>query len=94
MQFRAFYLQTLTVPGEKTWQKFLISVIPGHSILNTITLTSYHTLISPRTITPTQPPREGKAFWQAEVQKMIKVYKAPIGDNDAAVIVNYLAATY
>jgi sulfite dehydrogenase (cytochrome) subunit B len=42
----------------------------------------------------TQPPGEGKAFWQAEVQKMIKVYKAPIAESDAAVIVNYLAATY
>jgi sulfite dehydrogenase (cytochrome) subunit B len=42
----------------------------------------------------TQPPGKGKAFWQAEVQKMIKVYKAPIGEDDAAVIANYLAATY
>jgi sulfite dehydrogenase (cytochrome) subunit B len=42
----------------------------------------------------TQPPGEGKAFWQAEVQKMIKVYKAPIAESDAAVIANYLAATY
>lgn len=42
----------------------------------------------------TQPPREGKAFWQAEVQKMIKVYKAPIGEDDAAVIANYLATAY
>jgi predicted secreted protein len=42
----------------------------------------------------TQPPGKGKAFWQAEVQKMIKVYKAPIGQDDAAVIANYLAATY
>jgi sulfite dehydrogenase (cytochrome) subunit B len=42
----------------------------------------------------TQPPGEGKAFWQAEVQKMIKVYKAPIADSDVAIIVNYLAATY
>jgi len=42
----------------------------------------------------TQPPGEGKAFWRAEVQKMIKVYKAPIVENDAAVIVDYLAATY
>jgi hypothetical protein len=25
---------------------------------------------------------------------MIKVYKAPIGEDDAAVIANYLAATY
>jgi sulfite dehydrogenase (cytochrome) subunit B len=42
----------------------------------------------------TQPPGKGKAFWQAEVQKMIKLYKAPIGEDDAAVIANYLAATY
>jgi hypothetical protein len=42
----------------------------------------------------TQPPGKGKAFWQAEVQKMIKVYKAPIGEDDAAAIANYLAATY
>jgi sulfite dehydrogenase (cytochrome) subunit B len=42
----------------------------------------------------TQPSGKGKAFWQAEVQKMIKVYKARIGEDDAAVIVNYLAATY
>ena len=42
----------------------------------------------------TQPPKEGKAFWQAEVQKMIKVYKAPIAEGDAAIIVDYLAATY
>jgi predicted secreted protein len=42
----------------------------------------------------TQPSGMGKAFWRAEVQKMIKVYKAPIGEDDAAVIANYLAATY
>jgi mono/diheme cytochrome c family protein len=42
----------------------------------------------------TQPPGKGKAFWQAEVQKMIKLYKAPIADSDAATIANYLAATY
>lgn len=41
-----------------------------------------------------QPRGKGKAFWQGEVQKMIKVYKAPIGDDDAAVIANYLASTY
>ena len=42
----------------------------------------------------TQPSRKGKAFWQVEAQKMIKVYKAPIAEDDVAVIVNYLAATY
>jgi sulfite dehydrogenase (cytochrome) subunit B len=42
----------------------------------------------------TQPPGKGKAFWQAEVRKMIKVYGAPIPEDDVAVIANYLAATY
>ena len=41
----------------------------------------------------TQPPK-GRAFWQGEVQKMIKVYKAPIAQDDVAPIVNYLAAAY
>ncbi|MDR3468914.1 MAG: cytochrome c [Xanthobacteraceae bacterium] len=44
----------------------------------------------------TQPRGErfGRAFWQAEVTKMIKVYGAPIDEADAAKIVAYLAATY
>ncbi|MCP3463453.1 MULTISPECIES: sulfite:cytochrome C oxidoreductase subunit B [unclassified Bradyrhizobium] len=43
----------------------------------------------------TQPPmKDRKAFWQAEVTKMIKVYGAPIDDADVGKIVDYLAATY
>ena len=42
----------------------------------------------------TQPSRKGKAFWQAEEQKMIKVFKAPIAESDIPAIVDYLAATY
>jgi sulfite dehydrogenase (cytochrome) subunit B len=42
----------------------------------------------------TQPSKKGKAYWEAEVQKMIKVYKAPINPADAGAIVDYLAATY
>ena len=43
----------------------------------------------------TQPPmKDKKAFWQAEVTKMIKVYGAPIEDADVGKIVDYLAATY
>ncbi|MFY9971166.1 MAG: cytochrome c [Roseiarcus sp.] len=42
----------------------------------------------------TQPSNEGKAFWEAEVQKMIKVYKAPIDPSDAPAIADYLAANY
>jgi len=42
----------------------------------------------------TQPPGKGRPFWDASVQKMIKVYQAPISSGDAAVIVDYLAAAY
>jgi sulfite dehydrogenase (cytochrome) subunit B len=63
---------------------------PGPGVETAIVCTACH---SPDYIS-TQPPGKGKAFWQAEVQKMIKVYKAPIGDDDAATIANYLAATY
>lgn len=41
-----------------------------------------------------QPPKRGKAFWDAEVAKMIKTYGAPITEADAKVIADYLAQTY
>jgi len=41
-----------------------------------------------------QPSRKGHAFWEAEVQKMIKVYKAPIEEKDAKAIAEYLGQTY
>ena len=41
-----------------------------------------------------QPPGKGEAFWTAEVNKMIKTYKAPIEQADVKDIVGYLAATY
>ena len=44
----------------------------------------------------TQPrgAKFSKAFWQAEVTKMIKVYGAPIDEADVGKIVEYLASTY
>ncbi len=41
-----------------------------------------------------QPPKKGQAFWEAEVQKMIKAYHAPIDEADAKAIANYLAEAY
>jgi len=41
-----------------------------------------------------QPPKKGKAFWEAEVTKMNKVYGAPIDAADSRVITDYLAQTY
>jgi mono/diheme cytochrome c family protein len=44
----------------------------------------------------TQPrgPKYKQDFWRAEVNKMIKVYGAPIAEADIAGIVEYLATTY
>lgn len=42
----------------------------------------------------TQPPGKGQAFWDGEVQKMIKVYHAPIDEADGKAIADYLAKTY
>lgn len=39
-------------------------------------------------------PRFSRDTWSGEVRRMIDVYKAPIGDTDAAQIVDYLAAHY
>jgi hypothetical protein len=38
-------------------------------------------------------PALPRATWEAEVHKMINVYKAPIDESDVAVIVDYLAKT-
>jgi hypothetical protein len=35
-----------------------------------------------------------RSTWAAEVTKMRNVYKAPVSDADAALIVDYLAATH
>jgi cytochrome c553 len=44
----------------------------------------------------TQPrgPKFKKDFWQAEVNKMIKAYRAQIDETDIGKIVDYLTATY
>ncbi len=44
--------------------------------------------------TQPQGPKFKKDFWQAEVTKMIKVYGAPIEDEDVGRIVDYLSQTY
>jgi len=41
-----------------------------------------------------QPPKRGRAFWEAEVQKMVKLYGAPIDETDAKAMVDYLVQIY
>ena len=45
-------------------------------------------------VTQPQGPAFKKAFWEAEVTKMIKVYGAPIDEADVPKIVEYLTQTY
>ena len=42
----------------------------------------------------TQPPNLPRATWTAEVNKMKKVYGAPLGDEDIKPLVEYLVKTY
>jgi hypothetical protein len=41
-----------------------------------------------------QPPTAPRAYWDAMVQRMKVVFKAPIDDVDMPVIVDYLVKTY
>jgi sulfite dehydrogenase (cytochrome) subunit B len=41
-----------------------------------------------------QPPTAPRAYWEAMVQRMKVVFKAPIDDADMPVIVDYLVKTY
>ena len=45
-------------------------------------------------ITQPQGAAFKKAFWEAEVTKMIKVYGAPIDEKDVPKIVEYLSTAY
>ena len=63
---------------------------PGPGVETAILCTACHSA----DYISTQPSKKGKAFWDAEVQKMINVFKAPINPADASAIAAYLAATY
>ena len=41
-----------------------------------------------------QPRSKGRDFWSTEVNKMIKVYGAPIPERDKESIIDYLARSY
>lgn len=60
---------------------------PAADVVNNNCLTCHS-----REMVTVQPPLS-PAAWTATVEKMRKVYKAPISDEDAAAIVSYLTAT-
>jgi len=62
---------------------------PGHDIVEN-NCASCHSLDYPRT----NAPFMDRKMWQAEVDKMINVYGAPIEPNDAKAIIDYLTKNY
>jgi sulfite dehydrogenase (cytochrome) subunit B len=67
-----------------------VRLLPGPGVEAAAPCTGCH---SPDYI-KTQPPGQGKAFWTATVNKMRKVFGAPVEEEDVAKVVDYLAATY
>ena len=62
---------------------------PGRDLVQSHCITC-HSLDYPRTNSPFMD----RKAWEAEVNKMISAYGAPITAEDAKVIVEYLAANY
>ncbi len=69
---------TLKKTGEPGYQRVDLQCVTCHS----------------RDYITTQPRGKGKAFWTAEITKMVNVYAAPIPEPDREVIADYLAANY
>ena len=62
---------------------------PGRDVVEN-NCAACHSLDYPRT----NAPFMGRKMWQAEVDKMINVFGAPIQPRDATVIVDYLVQHY
>lgn len=78
---------TYTLPAESSTLKKTAE--PGYQRADLQCVTCHS-----RDYITTQPRGKGKAFWAAEVTKMVNVYAAPIPEPDRAVIADYLGANY
>lgn len=76
-------------PASADEQAVALKDMPGHDVVEN-NCQACHSLDYPRTNAPFLD-RKG---WQAEVDKMIKVFGAEIQATDAAMIVDYLAKNY
>jgi sulfite dehydrogenase (cytochrome) subunit B len=79
-------LSDLPVPADEA---IMLRDAPGRDVVEGY-CGACHSLAYPRT-NSVFLDRKG---WQSEVDKMIKAYGAPIGEDDAKVIVDYLTANY
>ena len=65
------------------------SALPGYALAQAMCGTCHSAEYS-----RTQPPASPRAYWQATVVKMQKVFAAPLPDTAIDPIVDYLAKTY
>ena len=77
------------VPGRADEQPVALKKAPGQEVVET-NCGACHSLDYIRMNSPFMTPQ----VWEAEVEKMIKAYGAPIEDKDAKTIVEYLTANY
>jgi DMSO/TMAO reductase YedYZ molybdopterin-dependent catalytic subunit len=77
----------ITLPAETA--HFAPSTLPGFALAG-----NYCAICHSADYLRTQPPHLPRAAWTAEVTKMRKVYGAPIPEDAAESIIDYLAKTY
>ena len=79
--------KTITLPPDGTQLK--ASPLPGYAKAQTncVVCHSAEYMLY-------QPPTAPRAYWEAMVQRMKVVFKAPLDDADMPVIVDYLVKTY
>jgi mono/diheme cytochrome c family protein len=76
-------------PGRAGEQPVPLKKAPGQEVVEA-NCGACHSLDYIRMNSPFMTPQ----VWEAEVTKMIKAYGAPIEDNDAKTIIEYLTANY
>jgi mono/diheme cytochrome c family protein len=87
------YAQTVVTTGTKkeiTLPPERVDLKPGQGMDKA----AIHCLVCHSADYITLQPKGTKAQWTANVNKMIKVYGAPIKEADAKVIADYLAVNY
>lgn len=80
-------VHTMDLPFEKL--AYRKSELPGYQL----TLQQCSACHSPEYVIY-QPPSSTRAYWQATVDKMVKVFGAPLPADQVAPIVDYLSRTY
>ncbi len=80
-------VREITLPAET--EIYQASDLPGYALINAMCLTCHSV-----EYVKYQPPASPRAYWQATVVKMQKIFAAPIPDEVIEPIVDYLVKTY